>query len=101
MSPTADERLTRIRYVLHRGMRYYATAYLKTSPQEEHVIAERDLLQSHMLDYATVMALLEGDELDDRSMMETRHHVVSRYIESVRTDPWIPPEPGPSPSDLE
>jgi hypothetical protein len=37
MEPTADERLARIHEVAHRALRYYATAYLNTDVQEEHM----------------------------------------------------------------
>jgi hypothetical protein len=93
MTPEPEERLERIREVLHNGLRYYGTAFLNTPADERHVIAERDLLRSHMSHYATVMALVDGDALDDRSMMATRHEVVARYLRAVREDPWTPPPP--------
>jgi hypothetical protein len=91
MEPTDEQRLARVREVAHRSLRYYATAYLNTDVAEEHVIAERDLLMAYMTDLANVMALLEGDELDDRAMMAARHDVVRRYVETARDDPWLPP----------
>jgi len=91
MNPTVEERLGRIREVAHRSLRYYATAYLKTDVAEEHVIAERDLLMAYMTDLANVMALLEGDELDDKAMMAARREVVTRYVEAAGDDPWLPP----------
>lgn len=91
VEPTVEERLARIREVAHRSLRYYATAYLNTDVAEEHVIAERDLLMAYMTDLANVMALLDGNELDDRAMLAARHEVLSRYIEAAGEDPWVPP----------
>lgn len=91
MEPTVEERLARIREVAHRSLRYYATAYLKTDVAEEDVIAERDFLRACMTDLANVMALLEGDELDDKAMIGARHEVVARYVEAAGDDPWLPP----------
>jgi hypothetical protein len=91
MEPTAEERLARIREVADRGLRYYATAYLKTDAAEEHVIAERELLMAYMTELANVMALLEGTDLADRAILRVRHGVVSRYVEAAEEDPWLPP----------
>ena len=91
MSPTAEDRLARIREVSDRGLHYYATAYLRTDPGEEHVIAERDLLMAYMRQLANVVALLEGDDLSDRAMMNRRHEVVDRHLEEARENPWNPP----------
>jgi hypothetical protein len=91
MEPSVEERLVRIREVAHRGLRYYATAYLNTDVAKEHMIAERDLLMAYMTELANVMALLEGDALDDRAMIATRNEVVSRYVEAAGNDPWVPP----------
>ena len=91
MEPTVEERLARIREVAHRGLRYYATAYLNTDVAEEHVIAKRDLLIAYMRELANVMALLEGNELDDRAVLAARPYVLSRYIEAASEDPWVPP----------
>jgi hypothetical protein len=93
MEPTIEERLARIREVTHNALRYYATGYLNTDAAEQHVIAERDLLKAYMTDLANIVALLEGDELDDRAMLATRREVLSRYVEAARDDPWIPPTP--------
>ena len=95
MEPTTEERLDRIREVTEHGLRYYATAYLKTPGDEAHTISERDLLMAHMTQLANVLALLDGDDLGDRSMLAARHEVVSRYLDEVRHDPWTPPD-GPS-----
>ena len=92
MSPTRDERLRRIREVLDRGLRYYATAYDRTPLETTHTMAERDLLRAYITHYATVFALLEGEDLDDRSIMEGRHRIAERYERLVRSEPWTPPE---------
>jgi hypothetical protein len=94
MEPTTEQRLQRMREVLDGGMRYYATAYLNTPAEREHLIPERDLLRSHMRHYAAVMASLEGDAPDDRSMMRIRHQIVERYVQAARADPWSPPVGG-------
>jgi hypothetical protein len=46
-----------------------------------------------MTNLANIVALLEGDELDDRAMLAARREVLSRYVEAARDDPWIPPTP--------
>ncbi len=94
MRPSDQERLERIREVTDNGLRYFATAHLKTDADEEHTIAERDLLMAYMMQLANVMALLEGEELDDRSVLGTRRELVDRYLLAARNDPWIPPEHG-------
>ena len=75
IEPGVEERLARIGEVTDNGLRYFATAYLKTNPGEEHTIPERDLLTAHMPQLANVIALLEGDDLDDRAMLSTPHSV--------------------------
>ena len=97
MEPTTTERLVRIREVADRGLRYYATAYLNTSPAEEHTIPERELLMAYMVHVANVVALLENDDLSDRGMMDARHLIVDRYVEAARDDPWMAPAPPEGP----
>ena len=70
---------------------YYATAYLNTDVQEEHMVPERDLLMAYMTQAANIMALLDDADLGDPAMLTSRHDVVSRYLELVRDDPWRPP----------
>jgi hypothetical protein len=67
------------------------TAYLRTSEEEEHVVKQRELLMAYAVQAANVMALVEGDDLDDRSMMRDRHEVVRRYLDEVETNPWTSP----------
>lgn len=43
-----------------------------------------------MTDLANVMALLEGDELDDKTMIGARREVLARYVEAAGDDPWLP-----------
>lgn len=40
---------------------------------------------------ANYMALIEGDALDDRSVMARRSGIADRYLEDARHDPWTPP----------
>ena len=48
---------------------------------------------AYMNELAGVMALLDGDELDDRPMLHERREVIARYLEAAVDDPW---EPSPS-----
>lgn len=92
MTPSDEDRLNRIRAVIDRALRYYATAYLATDKEQEHIVPDRTLLHSKLLELANVMALLDGDELDDRSMMKDRHSIVDRYLARAEVDPWTPPD---------
>ncbi len=40
---------------------------------------------------ANYMALVEGDSLDDRSMLDNRSEIAERYLEAAKGDPWTPP----------
>jgi hypothetical protein len=91
MRPSAEQRLARIQEVTDGALRYYLTAYLRTDEAEEHTMKERDLLMVYAMQAANVQALLEGDDLLDRSMLRDRHEVVRRYLEEVEEDPWTPP----------
>ena len=46
---------------------------------------------AYMRQLANVVALLEGDDLSDRAMMNRRHEVVDRHLEEARENPWNPP----------
>ncbi len=80
MGPTNDERLARIRDVVDRALREYSRGYANTDAAETHEIAERELLMAYMRQYATVLALLEVDELTDLSMLAGRGAVMDRYL---------------------
>jgi hypothetical protein len=89
--PTQDERLARIREVVDNGLRYYATAYLRTDEAAEHVVKDRTSLMGEMIQLANLAWLLDRDELDDRSMLGGRGEIVQRYLEGAGSDPWTPP----------
>ena len=36
------------------------------------------------------MALIEGDPLDDRSVLDRRSAIAERYMEIAKRDPWTP-----------
>jgi hypothetical protein len=84
MGPTNDERLAKVRDVVDRALREYSRGYVNTDAAETHEIAERELLMAYMRQYATVLALLEVDELTERSMLATRRAVVDRYLGQAR-----------------
>jgi hypothetical protein len=65
-------------------MRYYATAFLRETDEN------RDLMQAYMGITANILALLDGDALDDRSMMRGREEIIQQYIEQARSDPYEP-----------
>jgi hypothetical protein len=92
MSPNAEQRLERIQEVTDGALRYYLTAYLRTGEGEAHTVNERDLLMSYAMQAANVQVLLEGDELDDPSMLRDRHEVVDQYLHEVEENPWTPPK---------
>jgi hypothetical protein len=91
MPPSEEQRLARIREVNQGALRYYLTAYLRTDEEEEHTVNQRDMLMAYATQAANVQALLDGDDLDDRSMMLERHEVVRRYLDEVRENPWESP----------
>jgi hypothetical protein len=65
-------------------MRYYATAFLRETEEN------RELMQAYMAITANILALLDGDTLDDRSMVTGREEIIQRYIEQARSDPYEP-----------
>lgn len=92
MGPSAEQRLARIQEVTDGALRYFLTAYLRTDEAEERTSNQRDTLMAYAMQAANVQALLEGEDLDDRSMMRDRREVVRRYLEKVEKDPWMPPQ---------
>jgi hypothetical protein len=91
MTPSDRERLDRITEVADRGMRYYTTAFLRRTDADERLIPDTELLRGCFMQLANFIALLEQEELDDRSLLAARHEVVDRYLLLARTDPWTPP----------
>jgi hypothetical protein len=65
-------------------MRYYATAFLRETEEN------RELMQAYMGITANILALLDRDALDDRSMMSGREEIIQQYIEQARSDPYEP-----------
>jgi hypothetical protein len=65
-------------------MRYYATAFVRETKED------RDLMQAYMGITANILALLDVDSLDDRSMMSGREKIIQQYIEQARSDPYEP-----------
>jgi hypothetical protein len=65
-------------------MRYYATAFLRETEEN------RELMQAYMAITANILALLDSDALDDRSMMIGREEIIQQYIEHARSDPYEP-----------
>jgi hypothetical protein len=65
-------------------MRYYATAFLRETDEN------RDLMQAYMGITANILALLDGDALDDRSMMREREEIIQQYIEQAKSEPYEP-----------
>jgi hypothetical protein len=63
-------------------MRYYATAYLR---EDE---GNRQLMSAYMAIIANVIALVEGDRLDDLGMLEPREKIIHRYLEQAKSDPF-------------
>lgn len=84
-SLTVEDRLARIREMADMALRYHATAYERSSDPQE-----RQLHRNNMLQRADVLALVEEDAVDARSMMSWRSSIIARYLESVTTDPWVP-----------
>jgi hypothetical protein len=83
--PSDTERIDAIRRHAHHSLRYYATAVL-----QEHG-GDRDWMRAYLTLAANYMALVEGDSLDDRSMLEGRSEIAERYLEAAKRDPWTPP----------
>jgi hypothetical protein len=80
--PSDNDRLKAIRAHAEWTMRYYATAFLRETDED------RDLMQAYMGITANILALLDGDALDDRSMMKGREQIIQQYIEQARSDPY-------------
>jgi hypothetical protein len=80
--PSDNDRLKAIRAHADWTMRYYATALLRETDED------RDLMQAYMGITANILALLDGDALDDRSMMKGREQIIQQYIEQARSDPY-------------
>jgi len=82
--PSDEDRLKAIRAHADVSMRYYATAFLRETEEN------RDLMQAYMGITANILALLDRDALDDRSMMTGREEIIQQYIEEARSDPYEP-----------
>src|SRR4029450_8392326 len=82
--PSDNERLEAVRAHADGTMRYYARAFLRETDEN------RDLMQAYMGITANILALLDGDALDDRSMMRGREEIIQQYIEQARSDPYEP-----------
>ena len=82
--PSDNDRLEAIRAHADQAMRYYATAFLRETDEN------RDLMQAYMGITANILALLDGDALDDRSMMRGREEIIQQYIEQARSEPYEP-----------
>lgn len=82
--PSDNDRLEAIRAHADQAMRHYATAFLRETDEN------RDLMQAYMGITANILALLDGDALDDRSMMRAREEIIQQYIEQARSEPYEP-----------
>jgi hypothetical protein len=82
--PSDDDRLKAIHAHADQAMRFYATAFLRETEEN------RDLMLAYMGITANILAPLERDALDDRSMMSGREEIVQQYIEQARSDPYEP-----------
>jgi hypothetical protein len=80
--PSGNDRLEAIRAYADRAMRYYATAFLRETDEN------RELMQAYMGITASILALLDRDALDDRSMMSGREEIIQQYVEQARSDPY-------------
>lgn len=79
-----DDRLRAIRAHADQTMRYYATAFLRENE------VNRDLMRAYMSITANFLALLDGDSLDDQSMMSGREGIIQQYIEQAKSEPYEP-----------
>ena len=75
VSPSDNDRLEAIRAYADGAMRYYATAFLRETDEN------RELMRAYMGIAANILALLDRDTLDDRSMMSGREQIIQQYIE--------------------
>jgi hypothetical protein len=82
--PSDNDRLEAIRVYADRAMRYCATAFLRETDEN------RELMQAYMGITASILALLDHDALDDRSMMSGREEIIQQYVEQARSDPYEP-----------
>jgi hypothetical protein len=82
--PSDEDRLKAIRAHADVSMRYYATAFLRETEEN------RDLIHAYMGITANILALLDRDALDDRSMMTGREEIIQQYIEQARSGPYEP-----------
>jgi hypothetical protein len=82
--PSDNDRLEAIRAYADRAMRYCATAFLRETDKN------RELMQAYMGINASILALLDRDALDDRSMMSGREEIIQQYVEQARSDPYEP-----------
>jgi hypothetical protein len=82
--PSDEDRLKAIRAHANLSMRYYATAFLRETEEN------RDLMQAYMGITASILALLDRDALDDRSMITGREEIIQQYVEEARSDPYEP-----------
>jgi hypothetical protein len=82
--PSDNDRLEAIRAHADWTMRYYATAFLRETDDN------RELMQAYMSIYASILALLDHDALDDHSMMSGREEIIQQYVEQARSEPYEP-----------
>jgi hypothetical protein len=82
--PSDNDRLKAIRAHADGTMRYYATAFLRETDEN------RELMRAYMAITANILALLDLDPLDDRSMISGREEIIQQYIEQARSDPYEP-----------
>jgi hypothetical protein len=82
--PSDNDRLEAIRAYADETMRYYATAFLRETE------GNRELMQAYMGITASILALLDRDALDDRSMMRGREEIIQRYVDQARSEPYEP-----------
>jgi hypothetical protein len=65
-------------------MRYYATAFLRETDED------RELMRAYMGITASILALLDRDALDERSMMRGREEIIQLYVEQAKSEPYEP-----------
>jgi hypothetical protein len=82
--PSDNDRLEAIRVYADRAMRYCATAFLRETDEN------RELMQAYMGITASILALLDHDALDDRSMMSGREEIIQQYVDQARSEPCEP-----------
>jgi hypothetical protein len=82
--PSDNDRLEAIRAYADRAMRYYATAVLRETDEN------RELMQAYMGITASILALVDRDALDDRSMMTGGEEIIQQYVAQARSEPYEP-----------